>query len=709
MSKIFALIWIHLLCFLGCSTASSGFSGVESCVNDFCVTLSEHELRAEAGLCVVIPCTYSVPSTFTPQHIVWYKCNSWTERCYDSDIIFHSNKQNNKPKQAFIGRVSLLEPDMQKMNCSIMINDLTVSDTGSYQVKVIGRMSGKPESFISDQNNCESYRKSLQGLQQTPTLLIPTLTEGEQSTLTCVSPGLCSGSDPEITWIWSGPGEINSDNPGNNMEVTTFKQNSTLTFNSSAEHHGVNVTCRVKFTGNIITEKSSTVSVMYMKEVQIIGDKSVKEGDTLNLTCTVESFPPSQITWVKMQKGTKTDRPEDRLSDLQSNNETTLQEENESVMLFISNTTKEHSDDMSALLNILCCSDHRHPWVVGNPTVMKGDDVNLTCGAESFPPSSIIWTKGGSNLTLQSGQGSQSLVIPNVTVEDSGLYFCTVKYLNHTMELCAEVVVTWLSEIQNDSKCELNAAGLLTCVCISEGFPLPTITWPLLRGHEEHSVITTVSNYTVSSTVTLALKHHNKTSVECISSNDNVEARGNLSIQTKLSSKEDHSLLQLVSRPEVIIAFLIGVPLSVLVFVLAIIGYRRKKKTSKNSDWTVELSSHDNPQILGQHDEDEAVEAAGSQDSKDVNYATLDFSKIKKRSPQEAARYHESTKTEYAEIKKEVTGVREEESGDEEEMLEENEEEKMMEIRMEKETENGAPSEEVEATYCNVKEVIGEI
>uniref|UniRef100_A0A8C5GYL4 Ig-like domain-containing protein n=1 Tax=Gouania willdenowi TaxID=441366 RepID=A0A8C5GYL4_GOUWI len=237
---------------------------------------------------------------------------------------------------------------MQKMNCSIMINDLTVSDTGSYQVKVIGRMSGRTERF----HFRPKTTVKVTGLQQTPTLLIPTLTEGEQSTLTCVSPGLCSGSDPEITWIWSGLGEINSDNPGNNMEVTTFKQNSTLTFNSSAEHHGVNVTCRVKFTGNIITEKSSTVSVMYMKEVQIIGDKSVKEGDTLNLTCTVESFPPSQITWVKMQKGTKTDRPEDRLSDLQSNNETTLQEENESVMLFISNTTKEHSDDMSALLNI---------------------------------------------------------------------------------------------------------------------------------------------------------------------------------------------------------------------------------------------------------------------------------------------------------------------------------------------------------------------
>ncbi|XP_028326248.1 sialic acid-binding Ig-like lectin 14 [Gouania willdenowi] len=253
MSKIFALIWIHLLCFLGCST---GFSGVESCVNDFCVTLSEHELRAEAGLCVVIPCTYSVPSTFTPQQIVWYKCSS-QEFC-NSDIIFHSLKQKNKPKQAFIGRVSLLEPDMQKMNCSIMINDLTVSDTGSYQVKVIGRMSGRTERF----HFRPKTTVKVTGLQQTPTLLIPTLTEGEQSTLTCVSPGLCSGSDPEITWIWSGLGEINSDNPGNNMEVTTFKQNSTLTFNSSAEHHGVNVTCRVKFTGNIITEKSSTVSVM---------------------------------------------------------------------------------------------------------------------------------------------------------------------------------------------------------------------------------------------------------------------------------------------------------------------------------------------------------------------------------------------------------------------------------------------------------------
>ncbi|XP_028428475.1 neural cell adhesion molecule L1 [Perca flavescens] len=193
--------------------------------------------------------------------------------------------------------------------------------------------------------------------------MIPPLTEGQQSTLSCTAPGLCSGSVPEISWTWRGAGEKDSHITGNitasrteNLTAVTQRHSSTLTFNSSAEHHGTNVSCKVSFTNNITTEETVTLNV------------------------------------------------------------------------------------------------------------------------------------------------------------------------------------TWFSTVLKNSGCEVQSE-VLTCVCISEGFPLPTITWPLLKNHAEYSVITTVSHHTVNSTVTLTVKDHSNTSVECVSSNQNGEVKANLIIQLEMSEQ----------------------------------------------------------------------------------------------------------------------------------------------------------------------------
>lgn len=95
--------------------------------------------------------------------------------------------------------------------------------------------------------------------------MIPPLAEGQQTTLTCTAPGLCSGSVPTITWMWRGAGENGSHITGNitTETLTAFKQrhSSTLTFNFSAEHHGTEVTCKVNFMGDTTTEETVTLNV----------------------------------------------------------------------------------------------------------------------------------------------------------------------------------------------------------------------------------------------------------------------------------------------------------------------------------------------------------------------------------------------------------------------------------------------------------------
>uniref|UniRef100_A0A3P9BN68 Immunoglobulin domain-containing protein n=1 Tax=Maylandia zebra TaxID=106582 RepID=A0A3P9BN68_9CICH len=214
----------------------------------YCVTLSERELTAEAGLCVVIPCSFTTADEFTPKHTVWYKCEASQKLCSGSDRIFHSNKITDKKAQAeFEGRVSRLEPDVTQKNCSIIINELKESDSGSYQFRVTGELNGKQDGFtfiprvtVSVKGE-KSYFKD-NHVEKEDILMIPTLTEGQQATLTCTAPGLCSGSTE-------------------NLAAFTQRHISTLTFNASSEHHNTSITCKINFTCGKTTEETLTVNV----------------------------------------------------------------------------------------------------------------------------------------------------------------------------------------------------------------------------------------------------------------------------------------------------------------------------------------------------------------------------------------------------------------------------------------------------------------
>nr|XP_040020673.1 sialic acid-binding Ig-like lectin 14 isoform X2 [Gasterosteus aculeatus aculeatus] len=269
----------------------------EPCKDGSCVTFSEGEIKAEAGLCVVIPCSFK---TSNSKQLVFYKCEPSKQECANSEVIFHSNANHTKTQPRFVGRVSLLQPDLSLKNCSIIINDLTESDSGSYWLRLLD--VNKKTRHSSSKVNI-----AVKGLTQKPTVGIPPLTEGQQTTLSCTAPGLCSGSDPEITWTWRGAGEKDSHISATitavkteHLTSVTQRRSSTLTFNPSAEHHGTNVTCKVRFPNYVTTEETVTLNVTYMKKPVISGNTAVKEGDVLRLTCSGDSFPPSRVTWTKL-------------------------------------------------------------------------------------------------------------------------------------------------------------------------------------------------------------------------------------------------------------------------------------------------------------------------------------------------------------------------------------------------------------------------
>lgn len=87
---------------------------------------------------------------------------------------------------------------------------------------------------------------------------------GQQSTLICTAPGLCSGSDPKITWSWRRNGENISYSTADQTETltpVTKRYRSALTLNASADNHGNSVTCEVSFRGDLKAAETAVLNV----------------------------------------------------------------------------------------------------------------------------------------------------------------------------------------------------------------------------------------------------------------------------------------------------------------------------------------------------------------------------------------------------------------------------------------------------------------
>ncbi|XP_064801575.1 sialic acid-binding Ig-like lectin 14 isoform X2 [Oncorhynchus masou masou] len=341
------------------------------------ITFSPAEITAEKGLCAVISCTFTHPDNIKPTAAIWFKCPASGKCDQDKNIMFHSETPS-KAQKGYKQRVSLLETDLTKKNCSVIINDIRENDAGEYQFRLHSLYTYPKKVNIA-----------VSALTQKPSVLTPALTEGEPATLTCTAPGMCSGTPPNITWRWRGTGDNITELRDNitiqereNLTTMTTTHFSTLTFTPSAEHHNMMVTCQVTFQKNFQIEETVTLNVTYVKDPQITGNEMVKEDGTLDLTCSVDSYPPSDITWSK--NGTSAP----------------LQNYTENATLTISNVTREHSGEY------VCTVQHLNRTMTAStvvtvmylPVILPGSGcvdqaevMTCVCVSQGVPSPLIVW------------------------------------------------------------------------------------------------------------------------------------------------------------------------------------------------------------------------------------------------------------------------------------------------------------------------------
>ncbi|XP_051720135.1 sialic acid-binding Ig-like lectin 12 isoform X2 [Ctenopharyngodon idella] len=175
----------------------------------------------------------------------------------------------------------MLEPDLSKNNCSIIMKDIKAEDENEYAFRV-----------KRQKNTFNSTVKII--IQDKPIMDVPPLSDGVEANLTCSAPFPCPETPPEIKWwIKTREGNITNLKDDNITLITsTSLYLSTLTLMPTSKLHNATVECDVSY-GDKNISASSTLEVMYVQTLQILGNDTVREDDTLSLICTVESHPPS--------------------------------------------------------------------------------------------------------------------------------------------------------------------------------------------------------------------------------------------------------------------------------------------------------------------------------------------------------------------------------------------------------------------------------
>ncbi|XP_068179345.1 sialic acid-binding Ig-like lectin 12 isoform X2 [Antennarius striatus] len=275
---------------------SLGRSALTTCEKNICITLPRTEITAEAGLCVEIPCSMNYRGI---QNIEWNKCDS----------SFQCNSKIFNIFSMFVPESRVFLLDLNLRSCSIIINNLTESDSGLYKLRVY--TTSEPKSPNGIQFN-PGVNITVTALTQTPSLSIPSLTEDVETTLTCIAPGLCSGSSPNFTWTWRGRGKKDSYITGNlttfrTQNVTAFTQrhSSTLTFTPLVtKHDDTEITCKVTFANNINTEMTETLTVWSVPKILKSSGCRV-QSKVLTCVCISQGNPAPFIDWPLLENLTE--------------------------------------------------------------------------------------------------------------------------------------------------------------------------------------------------------------------------------------------------------------------------------------------------------------------------------------------------------------------------------------------------------------------
>lgn len=367
--------------------------------------LSLHSVKDS---CVLIPCTFSYPSTVTSTGsivAIWYKD-------YDSQriVIYHSATPSEVDGR-FQGRTELLG-DLAGHNCTLLLRGVRSEDSGKY-------------NFRFEINQGDRW-SDLRGVMVTvtdaptsPAIAAPEdLREGMRVNFTCSSPYACPYDGTALQW--RGYDALLSTVTGTvQLDTTGVLSQQILVTSLSWQDHSKKLFCEVSV-GSKQANGEIALRVKYSpKGAKVVinpSTKNIRVGDAVSLTCSVNSTFP-EVTTYKWYKGGTALGGSQQILTLQSVAREDYgpyhcEAENsvgtgvaEAVVLYV----------FSAVVSV-------------NPSaeIQEGEMVTLTCAIPGEENQDLSYTWYKNNVWIKEGT-ARSLVFHEVTSSDTGYYLCKVQ------------------------------------------------------------------------------------------------------------------------------------------------------------------------------------------------------------------------------------------------------------------------------------------
>uniref|UniRef100_A0A8B9PQ65 Sialic acid binding Ig like lectin 1 n=1 Tax=Apteryx owenii TaxID=8824 RepID=A0A8B9PQ65_APTOW len=250
-------------------------------------------LQGLTGSCVVIPCTFSYPSSVSASAgivAIWYK-----DFDGQKTVVYHSAAQDEVDGR-FRSRTRLLG-DPAEHNCTLLLREVTTEDSGTYRFRfeiVNGdRWSAARDVMLMVSDDPE----------RPTTAANEEISEGAVSTFRCSTPYVCPFGSVALRWRGYNA-QVSAVSTSVQLDTGGVYLRQTLNTTFSWKDHSKKLLCEVslgskKATGEVI------LRVRYVpKDIKVSlnpSTQNIRVGDTASFTCTVNSsYPPvTAYRWYK--------------------------------------------------------------------------------------------------------------------------------------------------------------------------------------------------------------------------------------------------------------------------------------------------------------------------------------------------------------------------------------------------------------------------
>ncbi|XP_035991120.1 B-cell receptor CD22 isoform X1 [Fundulus heteroclitus] len=447
----------------------------QSLTNCFCYytdirfTLINSTLTAVEGSCIEMKCSSNqISHRREGAYWFWMKNPKWDDGHYSGIVIFSTKESERSVDPQFKNRVKYINSPNSDNEfsptqiCEILICDLRKEDTGQYKFRFI---SGNHKWMTNPTNLTVQENPCLITFSQPPAVM-----ENEKVTLTCSTLTSCH-SNPHIYPLkpLSSPESPNSHTVSSKNEST---KSTNLSFTASREDDGRVFSCQPPGNKDKYLIRNITLTVEYApKDVQaVMSHEPVKEGDTVNITCSAKGHPNVTFIWFinnRTMAGAQLRFVSIKASDSGS---------------YHCQAHNKHGTKRSNTLRVdvlypptVHVQDQTQPRE--NLKVTEGDKITLKCIVDrSNPTPRLTWNKDGKKV-LQ----SQDYIISRVKPQDSGIYTCTA--INSvgsgtSNPVYIDVLYKPQSKVSisaKDNNVKVNS--FLTFTCDTKANPEPWFSW----------------------------------------------------------------------------------------------------------------------------------------------------------------------------------------------------------------------------------------